>query len=88
MNILSIDFFLYHRLVHSIHLLHFRMILLDLIIISKGIGYKFLNFDLRRNYFRVTKKLTQFFFHDVLEDDRNRLAENLVVGQNSGTCFS
>ncbi|UJR13915.1 hypothetical protein I4U23_000921 [Adineta vaga] len=30
----------------------------------------------------VTKKLTQFFFHDVLEDDRNRLAENLVVGQN------
>ena len=34
--------------------------------------------------FRVTKKLTQFFFHDVLEDDRNRLAENLVVGQNGG----
>ncbi|CAF2634073.1 unnamed protein product [Rotaria sp. Silwood2] len=31
----------------------------------------------------VTKKLTQFFFHDVLEDDRNRLAENLVVGQNA-----
>jgi len=30
----------------------------------------------------VTKKLTQFFFNDVLEGDRNRLAENLVVGAN------
>ncbi|CAM4746210.1 unnamed protein product [Rotaria magnacalcarata] len=30
----------------------------------------------------VTKKLTQFFFHDVLDNDRNRLAENLVVGLN------
>lgn len=31
----------------------------------------------------VTKKLTQFFFHDILEGDRNRLAENLVVGTNA-----
>ncbi|CAF0927562.1 unnamed protein product [Adineta steineri] len=30
----------------------------------------------------ITKKLTQFFFHDVLDDDRNRLAENLAVGPN------
>ncbi|CAF0750921.1 unnamed protein product [Rotaria sordida] len=30
----------------------------------------------------VAKKLTQFFFHDILDDDRNRLAENLVVGPN------
>lgn len=36
---------------------------------------------------RVTKKLTQFFFHDVLEDDRNRLAENLVVGPSSSMFF-
>ncbi|CAF0906391.1 unnamed protein product [Adineta ricciae] len=28
----------------------------------------------------VTKKLVQYFFHDVLDDDRNRLAENLCVG--------
>jgi len=28
--------------------------------------------------------LTQFFFNDVLEGDRNRLAENLVVGANGG----
>jgi hypothetical protein len=35
----------------------------------------------------VTKKLTQFFFHDVLEGDRNRLAENLVVGPNGGNAF-
>lgn len=34
--------------------------------------------------FRVTKKLTQFFFNDVLDGDRNRLAENLVVGANGG----
>jgi len=31
----------------------------------------------------VTKKLTQFFFNDVLDGDRNRLAENLVVGSNA-----
>jgi V-type H+-transporting ATPase subunit C len=30
----------------------------------------------------VTKKLTQFFFNDVLVGDRNRFAENLVVGTN------
>ncbi|UJR33283.1 hypothetical protein I4U23_020736 [Adineta vaga] len=30
----------------------------------------------------VTKKLTQYFFHDVLDDDRNRLAENLTVGSH------
>jgi len=30
----------------------------------------------------VTKKLTQFFYHDVLDNDRNRLLENLVVGSN------
>ncbi|CAF3351282.1 unnamed protein product [Rotaria sp. Silwood1] len=30
----------------------------------------------------VAKKLTHFFFHDILNDDRNRLAENLVVGPN------
>ncbi|CAF1622140.1 unnamed protein product [Rotaria magnacalcarata] len=30
----------------------------------------------------VAKKLTQFFFHDILDDDRNRLAENLVLGPN------
>lgn len=28
----------------------------------------------------VTRKLTQFFFQDILNNDRNRLAENLVVG--------
>lgn len=32
----------------------------------------------------VTKKLTQFFYHDVLDNDRNRLLENLVVGSNGG----
>ncbi|CAF1076023.1 unnamed protein product [Adineta steineri] len=30
----------------------------------------------------ITKKLTQFFFHDILDDDRNRLTENLVIGPN------
>lgn len=35
--------------------------------------------------FRVTKKLTQFFFSDILDGDRNRLAENLVVGANACT---
>ena len=36
--------------------------------------------------FRVTKKLIQYFFHDVLDDDRNRLAENLSVGPQGGMC--
>ncbi len=64
------------------------MILLNLIIISKGtqkILCLILNYII--NCFRVTKKLVQFFFHDVLDDDRNRLAENLVVGPNSGMYF-
>jgi hypothetical protein len=34
--------------------------------------------------FRVTKKLTQFFFNDILAGDRNRLAENLTVAPNNG----
>jgi len=79
-------FFIYHRLVHSIRSFHFRMISLDLIIISKGINSSHV-IDLTINYFRVTRKLTQYFFHDVLEDDRNRLAENLTIGSNSGRHF-
>ncbi len=39
---------------------------------------------IKLNICRVTKKLTQFFFNDVLDGDRNRLAENLVVGTNGG----
>jgi hypothetical protein len=56
-----------------------------LMVILKGINkilYLIQNYII--NCFRVTKKLTQFFFHDVLDDDRNRLTENLVVGPNSG----
>jgi len=59
--------------------------LLNLIIILKGKN-KILclipNYII--NCFRVTKKLVQFFFHDLPDGDRNRLAENLVVGPNSG----
>lgn len=61
------------------------MTLLVLTVISKGTD-RFRKIDMDINHllvFSVTKKLTQFFYNDILEGDRNRLAENLIVGPQS-----
>ena len=62
-----------------------RMISFGLMVTSKGASPIPLNIaSTAAPIFSVTKKLTQFFFHDILDNDRNRLAENLTVGATGG----